>query len=54
MELEDVSPIGDTGYRIFVSPLRYVTPTVNSSQFQEPLSQQLSSLVHNRSIYVYE
>ena len=24
MELEDVSPIGDTGFRIFVSPLQYV------------------------------
>ncbi|CAK9038656.1 Hypothetical protein (Fragment) [Durusdinium trenchii] len=35
LELDDLMPMGDTGYRIYVTPLYYVTPSVGSEQFQQ-------------------
>ncbi|CAJ1368407.1 unnamed protein product [Effrenium voratum] len=35
LELEESSPLGDTGFRIYVSPVYYVTPSIGDSQFEQ-------------------
>lgn len=35
LEMDETAPMGDTGFRIYVSPVYYVTPSVGNQQFQE-------------------
>jgi len=51
MELDETSSMGDTGFRVYVSPLYFVTPSVANQQFQE-LEVACPSALCNRATEV--